>query len=607
VDDSEAPEISLTVMLPVDMADATSEPPEFSVTENGRKARIVEARALGGARDPLDVVLVVDTSGSMRGQPLADAKEAAKGFVNVLAESDSVALIAFDSEPRLAAGFTEGRSTLLSALSGLQAQRETAVYDALLMASEIISSRATPNRSIVLLSDGGDTVSTRSLDDAAKAVGASGAPVYVVALESPEFDPRTLEAIATASGGRTVGVSESAQLKEEFTTIAQEIQNLWQITYESDEPSTKDLEIDVTARSDTGEATLETAIENPLFGATPGRVDLETTRIIVRSDPVLLVAALGVAFLAAALLVTGLMLLFVRRRTGLEHLEYYDQLQAGGEGEAGRDAQGRDTFRSRIIEVIDYVAGRRGITEVLREKLERAGLPLRPLEYMYVHILSVVAAGFITQLLTGSLFAGILMVFAAAILPLLALEIAIDRRRRAFEDQLPDILALLAGSLRTGWGLLQSLELVVNEVGEPAAGEFRRVLAEGRLGFPLDLALEKAAGRVDSEDFRWTVVAINIQRDVGGNLAEVLDILSQTMRDRAALRRHIRALTAEGRLSAIILYGLPFLALLFLSVIRPEYLGVMFSHPLGLILVGLGVLLLVVGGFWLNRAVKVEV
>ncbi len=138
------------------------------------------------------------------------------------------------------------------------------------------------------------------------------------------------------------------------------------------------------------------------------------------------------------------------------------------------------------------------------------------------------------------------------------LDRKIAHRRSAFELQLPDVLNLIAGSLRAGWGLQQSVDLVVEQMAPPVSTEFSRAQTEIRLGRPVEEALGTVAERTQSEDFAWTVTAIGIQRDVGGNLAEVLDIVAATIRDRMSLKRQIAALTAEGRLSAWVLLILPF-------------------------------------------------
>jgi tight adherence protein B len=187
------------------------------------------------------------------------------------------------------------------------------------------------------------------------------------------------------------------------------------------------------------------------------------------------------------------------------------------------------------------------------------------------------------------------------------MRLRIERRRRAFMDQLPATLQLLAGSLRAGYGLVQAIDTVVKEADDPTSTEFARVLTETRLGMPIDEALEGMAQRLDSDDFHWVVLAIGIQREVGGNLAELLSTVAATMRNRAALRRQIRTLSAEGRISAWVIGIMPFFVALALQIINPGYLNELFVRTVGLIMLAVGALLLVAGAFWLKKIVDIEV
>ena len=159
---------------------------------------------------------------------------------------------------------------------------------------------------------------------------------------------------------------------------------------------------------------------------------------------------------------------------------------------------------------------------------------------------------------------------------------AAARQRRRFEEQLPDTLALLATSLRAGYSMLQALDTVAQESADPTGREFSRVLNEIRLGRSVAEALQDSAIRMDSVDFDWVVLAFTIQREVGGNLAEVLDTAADTMLQRTRMRREIRALTSEGSISAIVLGSMPFLILGFLLVVNPDYIAPLFESTSGL-------------------------
>ena len=165
----------------------------------------------------------------------------------------------------------------------------------------------------------------------------------------------------------------------------------------------------------------------------------------------------------------------------------------------------------------------------------------------------------------------------------------------------------MSGSLAAGLSLAQSVDTIVREGQEPISSEFRRVLIETRLGISLDDALEGVAQRFDSKDFAWVVMAIRIQRQVGGNLAELLDTVAATMREREYMRRQVSALAAEGKLSAFVLGGLPPGFMIYLLLTKPEYVMPMFTEPVGWVMLAGAGLILSVGIFWMSRLIKVEV
>jgi tight adherence protein B len=182
-----------------------------------------------------------------------------------------------------------------------------------------------------------------------------------------------------------------------------------------------------------------------------------------------------------------------------------------------------------------------------------------------------------------------------------------SRRRKAFNAALPDTLQLMAGSLQAGLSLAQSVDTIVREGTEPIASEFKRVLVETRLGVPLEDALEGISERFESKDFGWVVMAIKIQRQVGGNLAELLNTVADTIRERQYMRRQVAALAAEGKLSAYVLTALPILFMLYLVLTKRDYVWPMFTQPLGWLMLGGAGVLLFLGAFSMSKLIKVEV
>ena len=191
--------------------------------------------------------------------------------------------------------------------------------------------------------------------------------------------------------------------------------------------------------------------------------------------------------------------------------------------------------------------------------------------------------------------------------PVVMVNRSVARRRSRFEAQFPDVLELLASGLESGSAIGAALSLVVAEAEEPAATELARVLAATRLGAPLVGALAELAERLDSEDVAWTVQAITVQQRTGGRLADILRNVASFMRGREELRREVRALTAEGRLSAYILGGLPFGLALFISVTNGDYLTPLFTTAPGLLMVAAAGALMAVAFVLMSRIVRIEV
>jgi tight adherence protein B len=245
---------------------------------------------------------------------------------------------------------------------------------------------------------------------------------------------------------------------------------------------------------------------------------------------------------------------------------------------------------------------------VLERRLEQAAVPLRAAEWLVLHTAVALGLTVLVFLLTGGKVtgAGIGLLFGL-VAPWLVLTIRKDRREQAFLNQLPDTLLMMAGCLRAGYSTPQAIDTVVREGQPPISSELNRALVEARLGATVEDALEGVAERMASRDFAWVVMAIRVQRQVGGNLAELLSTVSNTMRERERLRRQVRALSAEGKLSAWILGLLPVVFALYMALVRPEYVGVLVQDPRGIAMLGVAMLMLLIGALWLRRVVTVRV
>ena len=322
----------------------------------------------------------------------------------------------------------------------------------------------------------------------------------------------------------------------------------------------------------------------------------------------ILIAVLAAVFLALflfGLLLTGALRTGNPARRLEAQLERHYAARNGSRATAEGSGEGRAA--GAAVSSVERLLGA-GALQRLALRLDLAGINRKPADWVVLGSCGSVVLAVLLTLLTGIPVVGILLGALAGWLAMrLIVSTRISRRRVAFAEQLPDMLQILAGSLQSGFSLPQALDAVVRENTQPIAGEFARAQAETRIGGELEVALERVADRMDSKDLRWSILAIRIQRSVGGNLVEVLRTTGETMRERASIRRHVRALSAEGRLSAYILIALPILIGSFLFLTRGSYMRPLFTTPLGLVMVIGAVVLLVVGTMWMRNVVKVEV
>ena len=261
----------------------------------------------------------------------------------------------------------------------------------------------------------------------------------------------------------------------------------------------------------------------------------------------------------------------------------------------------------RAVSFSEDFAEKRGFLARVEELLERANLPVRAGEAMFFLTAIVVLAGGLALVLTRSALAAILLGLGAGGIALFTVRFLGRRRFKTFESQLPDTLQLLAGTLRAGYSLPQGFEVVSKEIADPMGQELRRAMTEARLGREIEESLGGVADRMSSADFAWAVMAIGIQREVGGNLSELLMSVSDTMIARERLKREIGALTAEGKLSAAVLSALPPGLGVIMWVLNPEYVGVLFSEFLGNVFLGLGTVSALVGLAWMKKVITVDV
>ena len=313
-----------------------------------------------------------------------------------------------------------------------------------------------------------------------------------------------------------------------------------------------------------------------------------------------------VGIIGAGLLLTGgVVLLFLswqnRRARGVERLRRVLADDAGTELDPSLAA----TW-SALVRAAEDIGSGSGLYASLADKLTRAGWVLNPTEFLLLLGGLSAGAGALGWVLDGALVA-VLFAVAAPIATYLLLSGRADRYSSRCDEQLPEALGQMGSAMRSGHSLQQALEGYANHGSAPLAGEFARVLADTRVGRPLDDALLAMGERVGSTDLRWAVRAMLIQRRTGGKLAEILDVLAEFMHDRMEIRREVRALTAEGKISAIILMALPFVVLAGVLSTNATYLQPMLTNPLGRVMIIGALGSMGLAWFLIRGIIKVEV
>ena len=246
-------------------------------------------------------------------------------------------------------------------------------------------------------------------------------------------------------------------------------------------------------------------------------------------------------------------------------------------------------------------------TKVLEIKMQQAGLPLLGSEFLVIMGVVALAFGVLGMMFTLKIFYAVLLAVSAPMLCFLYLNTRIARRRVEFSNQLGDALSMMSNAMRSGFSFMQAMDLIAKEMKPPISVEFFKTIAEIRLGADAETALLNMGKRVQSSDLDLVITAVLIQRQVGGNLAQILDTIAGTINERIKMKREIKTLTAQGRMSGWVLAALPFTVGGLLSIINPGYLNPLFDEPIGRILVGGALVMEVIGFIIIRKIVTLDV
>jgi tight adherence protein B len=554
------------------------------------------------------VVLVIDASQSMEGKPEEAALAAARAFAAQRRPHEQLAVVTYNVTPRVVLDFTTDEAKITAALS----KRPPFMFgthssDAVVKALELIKAAHITAGSIVVLSDGQDhrgyhdTAKHETEQSAAKAARAAHVRVFTVGLRSRFFDPKTLRNLAADTGAQYSEAVTAAQLRAIYSSLGSKLAREYVIRYTSPAGPGRHITVSVHVRGLHGVATSAYLTPKlPLKRAAKAKPYHESFLHNLFTSPLM---TLFIALLAAALVAIAVV--------------------------AFLSGWSRGTFRKRMAEFVSMPAPEKespsgvltdkieGGTEKMFERsgwwgrfvadLQLADISTPPERIVLFTFIGTFLAIWLLSVIIHSLFLALLIGFCIPFVVRAWISRKVDRKRRLFAEQLPDNLQVLASALRAGHSFIGALSVVVDDAPEPSRTEFRRVVADEQLGVPLEDALHVVVERMESRELEQVALVGALQRQTGGNTAEVLDRVTETIRERFELRRTVRTLTAQGRLSRWVVSLLPIFLLLMISLLNPGYMHPLFATTPGRIALGFAFVMVVSGSLVIKRIINIKV
>ena len=591
---SQAPRLTATITA---RGLAKGAKPAFSVFVNGKQTTDF---IINPASSEASLALLTDSSRSMaRGGGLTAAKKAVAGFSRGRDQNSRVAIYEFGKSAASLLKLTDDSIALDDAIGriALDTQEGTALYDAIVAASGELSASTDTTRRIIVLTDGTDQGSSATLEQAVAAARDAGAPIEAIALGDAGGGV-VLRTLATRTGGHFYQASSSAAvISRTYAQIASDLRSSYELTYTPPTNGKIDLQVRLPGYAP---ATATASIE----GVSTAAVGSNSIMHQIFGNALLTGLLLGFIVLAICWV-----LMREPREAKMNKLidKYITPTKTIAQQAKGK-RNDRASLRSLLVHRSERSFGRSNYFKRLAEHLERADMPLRAAELVAMQVggfvaglfIGVVALGaFVPALLMGPLLAGI-----GTYVPLGYVKRKAKKRRKKFENQLGEALAAIAGSLRAGQSFQQSISSLVKDGPDPLAKEFARVETEIQLGRPSDEALDAMAKRVASKNFDFVVIAVNIQRQVGGSLSDILDMVSDTVSARVQFARKVKALTAQGRASGYVLLGMPFVMGGLITLIKHDYMTPLFTTMPGNIMIGVGLVLMAIGWMAVNKIVN---
>jgi tight adherence protein B len=568
------------------------QPSQVNVTENGKPVYGATVQPASAANATFGTLLVIDASDSMRGKPISGAVGAARAFAARRNVNQRLAVLTFNSANDYVLPFTSDEAKIRAVLSHVpKLAHGTHLYDAAAQAVSLIQAAGISGGAVVLLTDGGDTGSSIKLDELTSIAKDVNVRMFTVGLRSPTFRPGALQQLAGETGGSYSEAGSSGELAGIFDQLGLKLANEYLVTYRSLANPNSKVRVSVAVE---GLGTARAGYEAPPL-STPAFDKSLGDRVWQSWVTMFLIALLLACLVGLALFAT----LRPPASTVRKRLSDFVSTARPTEEES------REALSSRIFEETERSLEETRWWRSFNEALELAEVKIPPVQILAG---TLVLTLFMMWLL-GAVIAWPLALLGLAV-PFAVREVIvrrIEKKRRAFDEQLPDNLDVVASGLRAGHSIVGALSLVVNDASEPSKSEFQRVVADEQLGVPLEDALGVVAHRMKSRDVEQVALVASLQRETGGNSAEVLDRVTESIRERAALRRLVRGLTAQGRMSRWVVSALPVGLLLVISLLNPEYMKPLFTHTSGKIMLTFAAVMIVAGSLVIKKIVDIKV
>jgi len=566
---------------------------QVAVTENGGPVTGLAVEAPGTTTG---AILLIDASNSMRGAPIAGAMAAARAFMAQRAPGLPVAVIAYNPEVTVLSEFTTDKAQLAAAVAQTPPTAEgTHIYDALIDAAEMAADKGLPRATAVLLSDGHRRGVQASRADALTALADANVRVISVGLRSPEYDAETLQSVARRTGGTYVVSATPEALEPIFTEIGAQLSNEYTLTYRSVLPPQREAVVEARVA---GYAPARATYTTPVIDFTArGTFERSWVDNVITSPYLMIFVIVAVLALIAFAILTAF---DVRSRSLKRRMAMYVSVPTEDESRLRR----AEVAAMLAEKAQRRVAGQRWWQSFERD-VELSGFNASPVTIAGWTVIAGIVASLVFALALQSL-GGLLVGLIAPFVTMFVVKIRVRQKRSAFSEQLPDNLDVLAGALRAGHSLIGAMGVMVDGADEPSKLEFRRVLQDEQLGVPLDQAIMVMSQRMANLEVEQVAIVTRLQREAGGNTAEVLDRVADNIRARMEIRRLIRVLTAQGRLARWVLTAMPIAMAGFILMINPSHLEPLFHTDIGHLFLVVWLVAMILGWYVIKKIVEIE-